>query len=68
MMWTAAAGYSVCCFVVVVLRLLLSLSLLLGRLSELRRRSALEEMIQQNATQKLIRQEILKGTYNCKRK
>jgi hypothetical protein len=37
-------------------------------LSELRRRSALEEMIQQNATQKLFRQEILKGTYNCKRK
>jgi hypothetical protein len=33
-------------------------------LSELRRRSALEEiMIQQNATQKLFRQEILKGTY-----
>jgi hypothetical protein len=37
-------------------------------ISKLRRRSALEEMIQQNATQKLFRQEILKGTYNCKRK
>jgi hypothetical protein len=34
------------------------------RLSELRRRSALEEMIQQNATQKLFRQEFLKGTYD----
>jgi hypothetical protein len=33
-------------------------------LSELRRRSALEEMIQQNATQKLFRQEFLKGTYD----
>jgi hypothetical protein len=33
---------------------------------DLRRRSALEEMIQQNATQKLFRQEILKGTYNRK--
>ena len=32
--------------------------------SELRRRSALEEMIQQNATQKLFRQEFLKGTYD----
>jgi hypothetical protein len=28
------------------------------------RRSALEEMIQQNATQKLFRQEFLKGTYD----
>jgi hypothetical protein len=37
-------------------------------ISELRRRSALEEMIQQNATQKLFRQEILKGAYNRKRK
>jgi hypothetical protein len=37
--------------------------------SELRRRSALGEiMIKQNATQKLFRQEILKGTYNRKRK
>jgi hypothetical protein len=35
-------------------------------MSELRRRSALEEkMIQQNnATQKLFRQEFLKGTYD----
>jgi hypothetical protein len=35
-----------------------------GGVSELRRRSALEEMIQQNATQKLFRQEFLKGTYD----
>jgi hypothetical protein len=38
-------------------------------MSELRRKSVLEEMIQQNATQKLLfRQEILKGTYNRKGK
>jgi hypothetical protein len=40
----------------------------LDELSELRRRSAWEEMVQQNATQNLFRQEILKVTYNRKRK